>query len=98
MASLKQEALNFVSKQTKNVAELPQVAVDSELMTGHGTDDQNKTFEYKYLEFNGVEYRVPGVVIGQIKDLVEMNPNLKFVKVKRTGEGLKTRYTVMPMS
>lgn len=98
MATLKEQAKEYIPKQTKNIADLPQAPVDSELFDGIGTDDSNVEFKYKYLDINGEEYRVPNMVIGQIKDLLEVNPNLKFVKVKRTGEGLKTRYTTIPLS
>lgn len=98
MATLKDFAKTYVPKKTKNVAELPMVAVDVELLDGEGTDENNETFRYKYIDVNGEEYRVPGVVIAQIKDIQETNPDLRTVKVKRTGEGKKTRYTVIPLS
>lgn len=97
MATLGEYAKEYVPKQTKNVAELPQVALDAELLDGKGVDEESKEFEYKYLDVNGTEYRVPNIVIGQIKDIKAENPNIKAVKVKRTGEGLKTRYTVIPL-
>ena len=51
------------------------------------------------VEVNGEEYRVPGVVIAQVKDILEENKNMKSFKVKRTGEGKTgTRYTVIPLS
>jgi hypothetical protein len=37
---------------------------------------------------------VPGVVIKQIKTLVEDDPNVKAVKVLRSGEGKSTQYIV----
>lgn len=98
MATLKDEAKGYVPKQTKNIADLPQVDVNTELYDGVGTDDAGTEFKYKYMDVNGEEYRVPNMVIGQIKDLIEMSPNLKLVRVKRTGEGLKTRYTTIPLS
>jgi hypothetical protein len=98
MASLKEEAKAYVPKQTKNIAELQQVNIDMDLKDGEGIDKEGNTFKYKFVIVNGEEYRVPGLIIGQIKDLLEANPNLKSFRVKRTGEGLKTRYTVIPLS
>lgn len=98
MATLKDFAKDYVPKKTKNIAELPQVAVDVELMDGEGTDEEGKTFRYKYITVNGEEYRVPFVVIGQLKDMQSEIPNLKLFKVTKKGEGLKTRYTVIPLN
>lgn len=98
MPTIKDEALAFMPKQTKNVADLPQLDVNATLLDGKGTDDTGQEFKYKYVDVNGQEYRVPNVVIGNIKDLLEMNPALKLVKVSKKGQGLQTRYTVMPLS
>ena len=99
MATLKDEAKEYVPKQTKNIAELPVVSIDVEILDGEGFDKDAKPFKYKYMELNGEEYRVPLVVIGQLKDLLEANPNFKTFRVKRTGEGkVGTRYTVIPLS
>ena len=99
MSSIKAEAEAFVPKQTKNIAELPSVSIDLELRDGEGIDKQGESFKYKYIEINGEEYRVPGVVIAQVKDILEENKGMKSFKVKRTGEGKTgTRYTVIPLS
>lgn len=98
MTTIRNEAIGFKPKQTKNVADLSQLDINAELLDGKGMDDEGKEFKYKYVDVNGEEYRIPNVVIGNIKDLLEMNPNLKTVKVSRKGQGLQTRYTVMPLS
>lgn len=97
MSTIRNEAAGYKPKQTKNVADLPQLDVDAELLDGKGTDDSGTEFKYKYIDVNGEEYRIPNVVIGNIKDLLEMNPKLKLVKVSKKGQGLQTRYTVMPL-
>lgn len=97
MASLKQSALEYQPKQTKNIAELPQVSVDLEVFDGSGTDDKGDTFTYKYTVLNGEEYRIPAVVLGQIKDILTESPSVKLVRVKKTGQGLQTRYTTVPI-
>jgi len=98
MATLKDTAKDYVPKQTKNIAELSEVSVDVDIKDGEGLDNEGQPFKYKFIEINGESYRIPGSVIGQIKDLLDENSNLKRFKVKRTGEGLKTRYTVIPLS
>ena len=99
MATLKELAKVFVPKQTKNIADLPKCSVDCEVNnTGIGIDNEGKEFKYSYVLLNGDEYRVPASVIGQLKDLLEENPELKSFKVKKSGEGLKTRYTIIPLT
>ena len=98
MASIKEEAKAFIPKQTGNISELASVSVDLALLDGEGVDNEGVSFKYKYTIVDGKEYRVPAVVIGGVKDLIEANANLKTFKVKKSGEGLKTRYTVIPLS
>lgn len=98
MATLKEYAKDFVPKQTKNIADLNEVSVDTQIYhDGKGTDKNGEDFSYSYILLNGEEYRVPGAVIGQLKDQMEANPKMTKFKVKKTGEGLKTRYTVTPI-
>lgn len=99
MATLRDEAKSYIPKQTKNISELPSVPMDIEIKSGEGINQEGKTFNYKYIEIGTEEYRVPNVVIGQIKDILEANPNVKTFKVKRSGEGKTgTRYTVIQLS
>ena len=99
MATLKEKAIGYVPKQTKNIAELPEVSVSVEIYDdGEGTDSSGKEFHYSYIELNGEEYRVPDSVVAQIQTQLTGNPELKRFRVKRTGEGLKTRYTVIPLT
>jgi len=98
MVSIKEEALAFEQKQTKNIADLPEVPLDLQLQDREGTDPETgKQFKYKIVELNNEEYRVPGVVISNIKSIIETRPNTTKVKVKRDGQGLKTRYTVIAL-
>jgi hypothetical protein len=98
MGTLKDYAKTYVAKKTKNIADLAEVSASVDIYhDGMGTDGDGEEFTYSYLEINGEEYRVAGSVIGQLKDLLEANPNLSRFKVKKTGEGLKTRYTVIPL-
>ena len=98
MATIGESAKAFIPKQTKNIADLNEVLVSCELHhDGKGIDNNGVEFQYSYLFLNNEEYRVPASVIGQLKDLLEENKNLTKFRVKRSGEGLKTRYTVIPL-
>ena len=100
MGTLKQEALAFEPKaQIKNIADLSECSVELELKDGKGVNkDTKEDFTYKYIVVNNEEYRIPGKVIGDLKVILEENPNLIKFKVRKTGEGMNTKYTVIPLS
>lgn len=96
--TLKETALDFTPKQTKNIADLDIVSVDFTIENdGKGTDNDGVPFIYSYIKVNDEEYRVPASVIGQLKDHLKANPKMQNFKVNKSGEGLKTRYTVIPL-
>lgn len=95
MASLKEEAKNYVPKKTKNIADLDIVPIDINLEDGKGTDDKGVEFDYKYFEQDKEEYRVPNSVIEQIQTIMKENPKLTHVKVIKKGTGFDTKYTVV---
>ena len=92
MASLKEEAKGYEPKHTLNIADLDVVSVDVEIQSENDVE-----FPYKYVEIDGQRYRVPASVIASLSALLEDNPNLTKVKVKKSGEGMKTNYTVIPL-
>lgn len=97
MANLKNEALAYEQQQTKNIAELEKIPVDLEVtekVFKEGTADE---FKMKTIEFNGSDYRVPVSVLENLKVMLKDNPNMKYFKVKKDGEGMSTRYTVIPL-
>ncbi len=62
-----------------------------------GTDKDGKVFKYKVVVVDGVDYRVPNSVIGNLKAILEKKPDLKDFSVSKTGANLETRYTVIPL-
>lgn len=96
MATLKDTALGYEPKQTKNIADLDKVSVDLPIYNVTGQKD-GKEFQYSYVELNGEKYRVPDAVVMQLKDILEARPDLEFFKVKKTGNGLQTKYTVIAL-
>ena len=94
MAKLIEEAKNYESKaKINNIAELQSVSTDLEVM-----GEADAEFPYKYVIVDGQKYKVPTSVLGSLKAILEENPNLKKIKVKKTGEGMDTRYTVIPLA
>jgi hypothetical protein len=98
MASIKESAKNYVSKQTKNIAELKSVETDLNIFTdGKGKDKEGKEFTYNYIEVDGEEYRVPDKVLKDLKAILEKKPSLKTFSVSKQGTGFNTAYTVIPL-
>jgi len=98
MTTLKQEAEEYVPKETLNIADLDKVSVDIELLDGDGIDKDGKPFSYKYAVIDGKEYRIASTVIGGLKGLLEKIPNLKYICVDKQGSGMNTRYQVIPIT
>jgi len=96
MATLREEARVYEPPQTLNIADLEKVPIDIELYEGEGRDGNGEVFVYKYAKIQGKEYRVAGSVIGGIKAIIEAMPDIKYVKVIKQGQGMNTRYQVLP--
>lgn len=97
MAKLNEVAQNYEQPKTKVVSDLTQIPTDVEVYEKTVDKKDGDSFTYKYIEIAGEEYRVPNIVLGQLKTQMESNPDLKLFKVDKKGEGLKTVYTVIPM-
>lgn len=86
---------------TKNISDLPQVSTDLELVDDEFEFTKNgetKIVKQKVIIVEGEQYRVPVSVIQQIKVLLEDNPALKTIKVKKSGTTKDdTKYQVIPV-
>ncbi|KKK42217.1 hypothetical protein LCGC14_2190760 [marine sediment metagenome] len=96
MSKLSEEALTYTAPTTKNISELETVDVNADVKERTAGEGEN-AFTYKYIEVEGQEYRVGASVLKQLKVHLEANPNIKKFRVNKTGEGLKTEYTVIPL-
>ena len=96
--SLREEAESYETPaRTKNIVELPQVSTDLSVETETHKNKEGEEFTIKTINVDGQKYRVPNSVLNQIKVLLEDNPKLQNVRVKKTGTGLDTEYVVIPM-
>lgn len=101
MGTIKDEAMAYEGKQTKTIDLLDKVPVDLVLKDDsfEFVDEETgktKDVHQKVCTVDGEDYRVPRTVLRDLKIMFEDNPNLKFFKVKKKGEGKMTRYTVIP--
>lgn len=95
--SLKDTALAYESKSVGNIADLPKVSTDLKVEERESTNDEGKTFQYKVIVVDGQEYRVPSSVLKSLKAILDDNPDLQEFKVKKSGAGMNTEYTVIPL-
>ena len=94
MASLKDTAINHEQKsKVNNIADLQSVSTDLDVK-----EDTEAEFPYQYVEVEEIRYRIPSSVLSNLKAILEENKELKKFKVKKTGEGMDTRYTVIPLA
>jgi len=97
MATLKEEAQEYTPTQIRNIAELDAVPLDFELKKATKKNSDGEEYSYNFIGLNGEEYRVPNSVLESLKTIITQQPNIKAVKVTKSGEGLGTRYTVLPL-
>ena len=101
MATLGEEAKEYKPQRTHNISDLAKVPVNIELSDDEFEtidDDGNpKIVKQKVVQIEGAKYRVPNSVLNQLKVILEDNPKLQNFKVKKSGQGLNTDYTVIPL-
>ena len=98
MGSFKQEANDYEPQGYKNISELKSIDIDVVILEETNTDSNDKEYTVKYVEVEGLKYRVPVSVLSNLKDILEENPELKAFKVKRKGTTKEdTRYTVIAL-
>ena len=97
MAKLSEEAQAYEPPKTKNIADLEVVRTDLEIIEKEFTRSDGETFSMRVVTVDGEDYRVPVSVLKSLKAILEEKPGLKCFKVKRSGEGMKTEYTLIPL-
>ena len=96
MGTIKEESMAYEPPTTLNIADLDKIPIDLELKDGTGKDKEGVEFKYKYAEIDKKQYRVAGSILGGIKAILEKMPDLKYVTVIKQGQGMNTRYQVIP--
>jgi len=94
MASIIESARAYEPKQTLNIADLSEVDVNLQLEDRTGTDNEGKEFNYQVAVIDGKDYRVPNMVLEKLKEAIKIKPDIKKIRVNRSGSGLNTRYTI----
>ena len=94
MSNLKETAEAYIPKTTLNIADLDRVDLKWPIEEQEKKDKEGETYSQTVMIANDIEYRVPNVVLGKIQEMLELKPDLEFVKVTKTGSGVATRYEV----
>ncbi len=97
MVTIKQDAMDYVPKQIKNITELEAVSVEQEIKTETRKNKDNEEYVVSYIVISGEEYRIPNSVREQIKNILKEKSDLKTFKVTKTGENLNTKYQVVQL-
>lgn len=97
MVTISQFATAFEHSTMKNIADLDIVKTDLEIKDETRQDSEGKEYNVKFLTIDNEEYRVPPSVLDQLKAVLESKPALKTFQVRKTGEGLATKYQVIPI-
>ena len=85
---------------TKNIVDLPEVSVEEEILDDSfefEKDGVTKTVNQKVVIINDEKFRIPVSVLQQLKVHLEDNPTMKKFKVRSTGSGMDTKYTLIPL-
>ena len=97
MTTIREEANLYEPKTTKNIADLEKVSVDLNVEERTGTDKNGKEFSYKVAVIEGEDYRVPATVLKQLKEQLAEKPDIEEFKVRVSGTGMNTEYTVIAL-
>lgn len=97
MVSISQYAKEYSPQQMKNISELEVVNTDADIKQEVRKNIEGEEYTVRFIVINGDEYRIPSSVIEQLKMFLESKPSLKTFKVKKTGQGMATKYQVIPL-
>ena len=93
MGTIKDEANNYKPKNSvSNISELKSVDINCAVF-----EELDAEFPYKYIEDNAQRYKMPASVLATLKEILKSNPNVKSFKVNSTGQGMNTKYVVIPL-
>ena len=94
---LSEEAQAYEPPKTRNISDLEIVKTDAAIEDREFTKSDGETFTMKVITVNNEDFRVPVSVLKSLKAILEEKPGLKCFKVKKSGEGMKTEYTIIPL-
>ncbi|MCH7851044.1 MAG: hypothetical protein IH845_05365 [Nanoarchaeota archaeon] len=97
MGTIMDEAKAYEPPQTRNISDLTNISTKVDIVEKEYSKEDGSTFKIKVVEIDGEDYRVPTSVLKALKEILIEKPDLKSFKVSKSGEGLKTTYTVITL-
>lgn len=98
MVSIKDAAQSYVPASSLNIADLEEVSVEEDIVEKTYKEGEDDEYTNNVLVRDGKDYRVPDVVLKQLKVQVAAKPDMKTFKVNKEGSGINgTTYTVISL-
>ena len=97
MTTIGEHAQAYEPKRMKNIADLEAVSTQQIVKSEVRKDNDNEDYEVTFIVIDSEEFRVPNSVLAQLKTMFKEKPDMKTFKVVKEGEGLNTKYTVVPL-
>ena len=98
MTTIGESAKAYSPQQMGNIADLEVVSTDTNIKEETRINSEREEYKVSFITVDGREYRVPASVLEQLKTIIEEKPDLKTFQVKKTGEGMGTKYIVIPIA
>jgi hypothetical protein len=99
MSSIIEEANAYEpTEKMGNIADLKKVSINLDLKKETRINKDGESYDVMFIVVEDKEYRIPGVVLGSIKQINEKEPNMTHFYVIKSGSGKEgTKYQVIPL-
>lgn len=97
MTTIREAAAAYEPKKTRNISELDRVSTEldtEEVVYNEGTPEEYTAF---IAVIDGERFRVPKTVLEALKEIITEKPDVTEFRVKKAGEGMNTKYTVITL-
>jgi len=97
MSTIREHVLKTENEQIKNISDLDEVSTEIDIKQEECAKSDGEKFTIYIITIDNIKYRVPVSVLKYLKTLIIEKPGMTKFKVKKTGEGMDTSYTVIPL-
>jgi hypothetical protein len=97
MATVRESAENFVPASSLTIADLEAVSVSEDIVEKTYKEGTADEYTNNVIVKEGKDYRVPDIVLKNLKAVLKEKPNMTTFKVTKEGEGIHTSYTIIPL-
>lgn len=97
MPSIRESAENFIPPSNLTIADLEAVSVKEQVIEKTYKEGTDAEYSNNVIVQSEKDYRVPDVVLKQLKVMIKNKPDMTTFKVEKEGTGINTNYTVIPL-